>query len=288
VLRATPPAQLFTPEALERAWLAVKRAGGGAGVDGITLELFDRRRAAELAELRAALVGGAYRPHPVRQVMVPKRREGLRPLAIWALRDRVAQRVIYDLLAPVFEGQFLPCSYGFRVGRSIQDAVAELIVLRERNLRWVLDADIQDCFDTIPPARLLGLVRRRVHDALVLRYVAGWLYAQVLNSADGVPRAAGASQGNVLSPLLANIYLHEVDRIVVRQRLAYLRYADDFVVCSRTQSEAEAAEATCRHALAAWGLALNPRKTHVVHFDEGFTWLGHFFVRRECYPLERG
>lgn len=285
LLPPTPPDRLFTPEGLERAWLAIKHAGGGAGVDGVTIAKFEANRATELDALRSALVGGTYRPQPVKQIMVPKTNGGLRPLALWALRDRVAQRTLYDLLAPVFEPTFLPCSFGFRPGQSVQDAVTALAALRDRNLRWVVDADIKDCFDSIPTPRLMGLVKQRVKDPLVLRYVGGWLNAHLLNSADGVPRKAGASQGNVLSPLLANIYLHEVDQAIVRREVAYLRYADDFVVCSRRKSDAEDAMQLCGAALRKWGLGVNERKTRVVHFDDGFTWLGYFFVRRECYRL---
>jgi group II intron reverse transcriptase/maturase len=284
-LPAMPAAQLFTVESLARAWLAVKRNGGGAGVDGLTLEQFDRQQAQELAELHALLVSGRYRPRPVRQIMVPKASGGLRPLALWALRDRVAQRALYDLLAPLFEGIFLSCNVGFRSGQGVPDAVGQLLAQRDQDRRWVVNADIKDCFDTINPNRLMTLIAQRVHDPLLQRYVRGWLQARILNSADGVPRRAGTSQGNVLSPLLANIYLHEVDQHLVRQGLAYIRYADNFVVCCRRKADATSALEQCRTALAAWDLRLNDQKTAVVHFDQGFSWLGHFFVRRQVYRL---
>ena len=284
-LPPTPPERLFSSEALDRAWLAVRQAGGGAGVDDVDITRFERKRAAELAELRSALVGGTYQPRPVRQVLVPKQRGGLRPIALWALRDRVAQRLVYDILAPVFEAGFLPCSYGFRPGRGVGDAIAALEHQRDAGLQWVVDGDIKDCFDSIPPNRLLGLLRRRVHDQLLLNYVGAWLNARILNSADGVPRRAGASQGNVLSPLLANVYLHEVDRVIVKARLSYLRYADDFVVCTQSEAEARAALAVCRRALGDWGLSTSDRKTRLVHFDQGFAWLGYFFVRNERFTI---
>lgn len=287
ILPATPAERLFSSEAMERAWLAVRQAGGGAGVDNVDIARFERRRGAELAELREALVAGSYQPRPVRQVLVPKQNGGLRPIALWALRDRVAQRLVYDLLAPVFEEGFLPCSFGFRPGRGVGDAVAALERQRDAGLCWVVDGDIKDCFDSIPTKRLLGLLRRRVQEPLLLKYVEGWLGARILNSADGVPRRAGTSQGNVLSPLLANIYLHEVDRVILRAQPAYLRYADDFVVCTRSEAEARAALGLCRRALQGWGLAASERKTRVVHFDQGFAWLGYFFVRGECFVINR-
>lgn len=282
---AVPASRLFALEAVQRAWLAVKRAGGGAGMDGVTIAQFEANLAQELQELQRLLASGQYRPKPVRQVWVPKARGGLRPLALWALRDRVAQRVVYDLLAPVWEPHFLPCSFGFRPGLGVQDAVAALQRQRDAGLRWVVDADIEDCFGTIPTDRLLGLVGERVHDRLLRRYVRGWLEADIMNSADGRPRQAGTSQGSVLSPLLANVYLHQIDVLMMREGLAFLRYADDFVIGCRRRREAETALHFSEQTLQRWGLRLNPHKSRIVHLDQGLTWLGYFFVGNACYAL---
>jgi CRISPR-associated protein Cas1 len=167
----------------------------------------------------------------------------------------------------------------------VADAIRQVLAYRDRNLRWVLDGDIQDCFDSIPTDRLMGLVGRRVADPLLRRYVQGWLDAQILNGIDGVPSKAGASQGSVLSPLLANIYLHEVDRLAVGQQLAWVRYADDLVVCCQRKVDAEAAMMVTGQALGEWGLHLNEHKTRIVHFDQGFAWLGYFLLREECFQL---
>lgn len=280
------PERLFTQASLRQAWRAVKQAKGGPGVDGITLQAFEAVLDKELGALQLELASGAYQPQPVRQVLVPKANGGLRPLAIWALRDRVAQRAVYELLAPRFEEEFLPCSFGFRNGRSVQDAIATLESYRDQNLRWVVDADIQDCFDTIHATKLLKLVAQRVRHRLLRHYIAGWLNAEIFNSADGLPKRAGTSQGNVLSPLLANIYLHEVDQALMKHNLAYLRYADDFLICCRYKADALAAQALSRQVLADWGLQLNERKTRIVHFDQGFTWLGYFLLRREVYQVK--
>lgn len=284
-LKAQPAERWFPLAALRRGWLAVKAAKGGPGVDGISLQQFEAALERELTTLRLELISGTYQPQPVRQVLVPKADVGVRPLAIWALRDRVAQRVLYDLIAPLFERTFLPCSFGFRPGFGVQDAVAALERLRDKNLRWVVHADIQDCFEAIDCSRLLKLVAPCVQDRLLRRYIAGWLDAQILNSADGVPKRAGTSQGNVLSPLLANIYLHQLDTAITTHNLAYLRYADDFVICCRQKAEAEQSLQFCRQALKPLGLQVSEKKTAVVHFDQGFTWLGYFFVRRESYRL---
>lgn len=282
---APPAADLFTLESLRRAWLVIKQAGGGPGVDGVTLEQFGARVEDELRTLQRELESGAYRPQPARQVLVPKRSGGLRPLALWALRDRIAQRAVYEIIAPPFEAEFLPCSYGFRPGRRVEDAVEQLKLYREDQRQWVVNADIKSCFDEIDHRRLMVLVRRHVHGGLLLKYVQGWVEHRILNSADGVPRQAGASQGNVLSPLLANIYLHPYDQKLTGQGLAMLRYADNFVICCRRKAEAEAAMQAAEAALHSIGLRLNPAKSNVVCFQAGFAWLGYFFVRRECYRL---
>ncbi len=283
--QAISPQRMFSAEAMQRAWLAVKRAGGGAGMDGVTIGQFEAHLEQELDGLRQLLADGEYQPKPVRQVWVPKARGGLRPLALWALRDRVAQRVVYDLLAPTFEAQFLPCSFGFRPGLGVQDAVAALQRQRDEGLRWVVDADIEDCFGSIPTDRLMKLVAARVDDRLLRRYVRGWLEADIMNSADGRPRKAGTSQGSVLSPLLANVYLHQIDLMMMQKGLAFLRYADDFVICCRRRRDAEAAMQFSQMALKRWELQLNAHKSRIVHLDQGMAWLGHFFVGGACYVL---
>lgn len=288
VTRPQPPECLFTRNALQQAWRAVKQAKGGPGVDGVTIAQFDARLEEELATLQAELASGAYRPRPLRQVLVPKAGEGMRGLAIWALRDRVAQRVVYDLIAPVFEPYFLPCSFGYRPGLGVEQAVQRVIDHRNANLRWVVDADIMHCFDAIDERRLFGMVRQRVRDRLVLRYIEQWLKVQLLSSLDGKPRRAGASQGSVLSPLLANIYLHPLDQALTARGLALVRYADDFVICCRRRTDAQAAQMQAQATLRRLGLTLHPQKTQIVHFDQGFAWLGHFFIRNEYHRLARG
>lgn len=280
-----PPERLLTAAAFQHAWLAVKRARGGPGVDGVTLARFESDLATELATLRTEMISGTYRPRPLRQVLVPKSGDGLRSLAIWALRDRVAQRVVYDLLAPVFEPHFLDCSFGFRAGLGVEDAVQATIRHRDANRRWLVDGDIRNCFDSIDRRRLSKLIAKQTPNRLLRRLVQRWLDARILSSADGRPRAAGAAQGGVLSPLFANIYLHEMDRRLLAQDLALVRYADDFVICCRRKADAQAALDEAAKAVAKLGLSLHPQKTSIRHFDQGFEWLGYFFIRNECYRL---
>jgi len=189
------PEVLFTPAAMQRAWRAIRAAGGGPGVDGQTLQGFERHLEAELERLRGELVAGSYRPQVVRQVLVPKRKEGLRPLAMWCLRDRVAQRAVYDIVAPSFESVFLPVSFGFRPGLGTQDAAAQVAAHRDQGLQWVVDADIDSCFDSIRRGRLLRLTARRVQNRHVLGLIEAWLEARILNTASGRPAAAAVAQG---------------------------------------------------------------------------------------------
>ncbi len=282
---AMAPEVMFTPEAMQRAWRAIRAAGGGPGVDGQTLQAFGRHLEVELESLRKELIAGSYRPQVVRQVLVPKRKEGLRPLVMWCLRDRIAQRAVYDIVAPSFESVFLPVSFGFRPGLGTQDAAARVATQRDQGLQWVVDADIDSCFDSIRTGRLMRLTAERVHNRHLLRLIEAWLGARILNTASGRPAAAAVAQGGVLSPLLANVYLHEFDRALVRRQLALVRYADDLVVCCRRKNEAEEALRVCAAELGRLDLHLNVYKTRVVHFDQGFKFVGHFFVRREVYVL---
>jgi group II intron reverse transcriptase/maturase len=274
----------FSDEALRRAWQQVKANGGGPGVDGVDIQAFDARLGEQLTALQVELSCGSYRPQDVRRVLIPKRNEGLRPLAIWTLRDRLAQRAVLNAVEPLFEPRFLACSHGFRPGRSTQSATEMVLTARDEGLRWVLDADIKECFENIDPALLTQLVRRQLGDKALLRLIDLWLRARILTAA-GQVRAAGTAQGGVLSPLLCNVYLHQFDVALTERGLRLVRYADDFVVLSRRRREAEVAQDRALTALAALRLEFNLYKTRIVHFDQGFKFLGRFFVRDEVYEL---
>jgi RNA-directed DNA polymerase len=278
---------IFSAEALRRAWQVVRRNGATPGVDRVTMRQFERNRDRNLARLREELVSGTYEPLPVQRVLVPKPGRGLRPLAIWSLRDRVAQRAVHDYLVPILEPHFLDCSYGFRPGRSVADAVQAVIGARDASRRWVVDADIEDCFGSLDHRRLVGQVRAWVQEPAVVALVEKWLRARIYNPARGLPATAAASQGGVITPLLANLYLHAFD-VQVTRIVSYgtlVRFADDFVILCRRRREAEVALVAARQALGRLRLRLNPRKTQLVHFDQGFKFLGVFFLRNEHFYL---
>ena len=278
---------LFPIEAFQRAWQVIRRNGATPGVDRVTIRQFERSLDENLRQLQGELVSGGYEPHPVKRVFVPKRNGGLRPLAIWTLRDRVAQRVVHDYLVPILEQQFLDCSYGFRPGRSVGDAAEAVIAARDAGRRWVVDADIEDCFGSIHTGRLMKQVRGQIPEPVIAALIEKWLQARVYNPARGGPTTAAASQGGVITPLLANLYLHPFD-VQVTRMMRYgtlVRFADDFVILCRRKREAETAQMAARQALGRLRLKLNQHKTRIVHFDEGFKFLGVFFVKNEHYYL---
>ncbi len=274
----------FTLDALRRAWRKVRAAGGGAGADGVAPSVFEQRREAELLALHVELSTGRYRPGPIRRLFIPKADGGVRPLVVWTLRDRVAQRAVHDYLEPCFEAVFLDCSHGYRPGRSVSTAVRAVVAGRDRGLRWALDADIQDCFGRIDPDRVLGLVEARVPDAAVITPLRRWL-AVPAPDVTGRVRPVGVAQGGVLSPLLSNVYLHGFDRAMTGGDHHLVRYADDLICLTRRRRDAEAARQRAAAALHALGLDLHPGKTQVVHIDSGFVFLGVRFLGNQVHAL---
>lgn len=284
-LKRVKPEVLFAMEALRRAWLKVRAAGGGPGVDGVTIDRFEKSLEANLAQLQEDLVQGRYRPKPVKRLLAPKPNGGLRPLALWTIRDKIAQRVVTDCIEPYFERHFLPCSFGFRPGRSIDQAVRIIIAHREAHRRWVANIDIKDCFDSLDLKLLLHFVGRQIADPLILKLIRAWLNARIFNELSGVKATAGASQGAVISPLLSNVYLHQVDVDLTRQKYALVRYADNLLICCRRKAEAQQALQAAVTALQQVRLEINPYKSNVLHFDQGFQFLGVFFLRNEHFNL---
>jgi RNA-directed DNA polymerase len=298
------------PAFLALAWDRVRGNKGArtAGVDGQTTFYVETTRGREvfLAELRADLKAGVFSPLPVRERMIPKTGGKLRRLGIPTVRDRVVQAALKLVLEPIFEVDFKPCSYGFRPRRRAQDAIAEIHFLASapRNYEWVLEADIEACFDCIDHTALLGRVRRRIGDRRVLGLVKAFCKAGILTEAGAAQTlqdtGTGTPQGGILSPLLANIALSALDEHFVdawtamgdssarhrrrrRGQATYrlVRYADDFVVMvNGTGEHARALREEVAAVLAPLGLRLSEAKTRTVHIDEGFDFLG-FRIQRQ-------
>jgi RNA-directed DNA polymerase len=282
--------KVYAPATLEAAWEKVWANHGAAGVDRQSIERFEAREDEYLAELSTALREGTYRPQPIRRVEIPKGDGRTRPLGIPTVKDRIAQTAVKFVLEPIFEATFLPTSYGFRPGRGCRDALREVAQLIEDGFTFVVDADFESFFDTIPHERLMQRVEERVSDGRTLGVVSSWLEQDILHELRRWTPTEGTPQGAVISPLLANIYLHPLDVLMAARGYRMVRYADDFVVLSKSREEAEAALAEVRVWVAENGLRLHPNKTHVgdcLLKGQGFEFLGYRFERGQRFVRKK-
>lgn len=249
-------------------------------MDGQSIERFEARAQDYLAELSESLKAGQYRPLAIRRVEIPKGDGSTRPLGIPAVKDRIVQMAVKLVIEPVFEVMFHPSSYGFRPGRSCKDALREVAALIEEGYRYAVDADLKGYFDSIPHGRLMERVRARIGDGRALDLIEGWLKQDIMSGMESWTPMAGTPQGAVISPLLANIYLHPLDEFMASHGYKMVRYADDFVVLCQSREEAEAALALIRAWVTENGLSLHPDKTHIGNSWKkggGFSFLGYRF-----------
>jgi RNA-directed DNA polymerase len=300
------------PATLLVAWSRVSRNRGSrtAGIDGKTRSYVERELGVErfLDGLRGELKSGGFRPLAVKERRIPKGDGRYRRLGIPTLRDRVVQMALKLVLEPVFESGFYSSSYGYRPGRRAQDAIAEIVQFTKNpsNYEWVIEADVEACFDQLAHSQILGEVRRRIADKRVLALVRSFLKAGVMMETGRLQRTVtGTPQGGIASPLLANIALSALDRLYeedwrqmnrhssychrLRQRgfptYRLVRFADDFVICVKgTRQQAEALLGVLGERVESIGLSLKPEKTGVTHIDEGFVFLGQRFIRRAKGP----
>ncbi|HJM52008.1 MAG TPA: reverse transcriptase domain-containing protein [Alphaproteobacteria bacterium] len=233
--------KVYAPATLAAAWQRVRGNRGAAGVDGQTIKRFEARSDEYLSELSKALREGTYRAQPIERVEIPKGDGGMRPLGIPVVKDRIVQTAVKLVIEPIYEAVFHPMSYGFRPGRRCRYALREVDRLIGAGYSYVVDADLQGYFDSIPHDRLMLQVETRISDGHVLELLRGWLKQDVLRGMERWTPTGGTPQGAVVSPLLGNLYLHPLDTWMADRGYRMARYADDFVVLCRSRAEAEAA-----------------------------------------------
>jgi RNA-directed DNA polymerase len=268
---------------LRRAFERVQENYGCRGADGMTVGQFAADLERELDRLQDRLLRRCYQPFPLLQFAIPKRSGGERLLRVPTVRDRVVQTAVDLVVRPVFEAEFEDCSFAFRRGRSVRDAVRKVFELREQGYRWLVDADIDDCFGSIPCSRLLDRLRRLALDEYVLELFERWIRAEVYDGRHLFTPDRGIPQGSVVSPLLANLFLDELDESFALFEQVIVRYADDFLVLCRDRERAEGALEVTDALLDGLGLALDREKTSIASFDQGFKFLGALFVGDDVY-----
>ena len=268
--------RLLGLEGLRRAFRKVRSAKGAAGIDGVRLNDFAEAKEDNLQSLLQELREKQYRPLPVKRVWIPKPGGGERMLGIPAVRDRIVQQALLNILQPIFEEDFHPSSYGYRPGRSCHQAISKATMfVRKYEKRWVVDMDLSKCFDTLDHALIIKAFRKRVVDGSILRLLRMFLECGVMTEDGWCATEVGSPQGGVISPLIANVYLNEFDQFMMKRKHRIVRYADDILVFCRSRKAAENALGVATEYLeGALKLTINLKKTHVAETGTGVKFLG--------------
>lgn len=281
--------KVYAPKTLALAWKKVRANKGGAGVDNTTIDKFESNALLYLQELHEALKHQHYKPQPVKRVIIPKADGGERPLGIPTIKDRIVQMAVKMVLEPIFENEFSNASYGFRPKRSAKDALREVNKGLRTGSNWVVDADIKGYFDAIDHSLLISMLKEHIADQTLLRLISSYLNQSIFDGCEEWTPTKGSPQGAVLSPLLANIYLTGLDKMLGESHTV-LRYADDFVVLCESRQEAEKALERIVDWMHSHHLTLHPTKTKICHEpseERGFDFLGYTFVKGRRFAREK-
>jgi len=272
--------KVYRPSTLQAAWEQVKANRGAAGIDRQSIEGFAANAERYLSELAKDLEEGLYQPQAVRRVEIPKAGGKTRPLGIPTVKDRIVQTAVKRVIEPIFEKEFLPTSYGFRPGRGCKDALREVDKYLKEGYAHIVDADLKGYFDSIPHPLLKERIEERISDGRLLELLAGWLRQDIVKGLERWTPTGGTPQGAVISPLLANLYLHPLDELMSRLGYRMVRYADDFVILCQSAEQAHTALEEVKAWVEANGLTLHPDKTHTGDCrieGQGFEFLGYRF-----------
>jgi RNA-directed DNA polymerase len=281
--------KVYKRENLFSAYREVAANKGVPGVDHVTIEDFTRTLPANLDKLEQQLRNGEYRPQPIKRVSIPKPgTTETRPLGIPTVRDRTVQAAVRHVLEPILERQFAAHSYGFRPNRGCKDALRRVDQLVKAGYKYTVDVDLKSYFDTIPHDRLVRELRKYVADNQLIALVEKFLQAKVFDGLEHWTPASGAPQGAIISPLLSNLYLNDLDHQMANAGYEMTRYADDLVIQCRTRDEADTVLALVATWAAERGLTLHPTKTKIVQVDEeGFEFLGYRFIKHYRFPRKK-
>jgi group II intron reverse transcriptase/maturase len=280
--------EITSRRALRAAFERVRENAGCRGVDGVTVSAFAADLERELDGLEGSLLRRSYHPLPLLRLAIPKRAGGERHLAIPAVRDRVIQTAVYLATQPLFEAELEDVSHAFRPGRSVRSAVHRIAELRDQGFTFVVDADIDAFFDSIPHERLLARVRRLGLDPYVFHLFELWIRAEVYDGHSLRRLTKGLPQGSVVSPMLANLFLDELDESLALFGQTVVRYCDDFLVLCKSPRERDEALELTDYLVGQLELVLNREKTRTTSFEEGFRFLGAIFVKDATYlPFDR-
>jgi RNA-directed DNA polymerase len=279
--------KVYAPDNLAAAFTRVAANGGAAGVDHQTVAQYESQLSVNQEKLATELKDGSYCPQAVRRVWINKPgTKERRPLGIPTVRDRVAETALRNVMEPIFERDFAEQSYGFRPQRGAKQALRRVDALLRAGYTWVVDADLKSYFDSIPHEPLLARVQEKVSDGRVIKLLQAYLEQGVMEGLASWTPTAGTPQGAVISPLLSNIYLDPLDRLLAERRAELVRYADDFVILCRTEAEAQQALSWVQDWTVRKGLSLHPEKTRIVDatIRGGFDFLGYHFERGYRWP----
>jgi len=279
--------KVYAPDNLAAAFTRVAANGGAAGVDHQTVAQYERQLSVNQEKLATELKDGSYCPQAVRRVWINKPgTKERRPLGIPTVRDRVAETALRNVMEPIFERDFAEQSYGFRPQRGTKQALRRVDALLKAGYTWVVDADLKSYFDSIPHEPLLVRVEEKVSDGRVIKLLQAYLEQGVMEGLASWTPTAGTPQGAVISPLLSNIYLDPLDRLLAERGVEMVRYADDFVILCRREAEAQQALSWVQDWTVSNGLSLHPEKTRIVDatIRGGFDFLGYHFERGYRWP----
>lgn len=271
----------------QQAWSKVKENKGCAGIDNETIADFAKKEQANLSGLRESVANSTYKPKPYKQVLIPKSGGKLRELRIPAVRDRIVQQALLNVIRFPIERQFSPDSFAYRPNMSYIQAVEKVAYWRDKGYNWVLDADIVKYFDNIDHQQLLIEVRQHIANPGILCLIKSWISAGIQTDGGLELPKKGIPQGSVVSPLLANIYLDKFDHAIVSSDLHLVRYADDFLVMAQSYERIKKAYGEVVHLLNYLKLSIHQDKTQITNFDRGFRFLGHGFLENAIFPLDK-